>query len=203
MTNIQPSQVNLEAGRKKYPWQRPFPSILSWSPSQDVPTPVPHLCCQAPLQHGRNGPLQHLFATILKWNGKKRITLGHMKRTPEEMIHPVAGLCLTASPSQRWSGPGSAGCRAAWGEKGLGASEEGPHTSLLLLFTGEDAPSPLLTSRPWELPWPHSLEQRSGIAWGQGYPSASAWGLPMAHTHLPPCSCRGSPSPLCRGLCWS
>lgn len=184
-----------------------FPCILSWSSSQDVPTPVAHLCCQGPLQHGRDGPLQHLFATILKWNGKEGITLGHMKRTPEEMIPPVAGLCLTASPSQRWSGPGSAGCRAVWGEKGLGASEEGPHTFLLLLFTGEDVPNPLLTSRPWGQSLPHSLGQRSGIVWAQGYPSASAlspaWGPPMAQTHLPPCSCRGSPSPLCRGLCWS
>lgn len=173
--------------------------ILSQSPSQDVPSPVAHPCCQAPLQHDSDGLLQHLFATILKWNGKEGITLGNMKRTPEEMIHPLAGLCPTASPSQRWSGPGTAGCRAAWGEEGSGASEEGPHTSLLLLFAGEDAPSPLLTSRPWGQPWPHSLEQRSGMLWAQGYPSASL-GLPMAQTHLPPCSCRGCPSPLGRGL---
>lgn len=113
-----------------------FPCILSQSPSQDVPSPVTHPCCQVPLQHGRDGPLQHLFATTLKWNGKEGITLGLMKRTPEEIVHPMAGLCLTASPSQRWSGPCTAGCRAAWGEKGLGASEEGPHTSLLLLFLG-------------------------------------------------------------------
>lgn len=140
--------------------ETPFPCILSQredvpSPgchTQDVPSPVAHLCCQVPLQHGRDGPLQHLFATTLKWNGKQGITLGHKKRTPEEMIHPMAGLCLTASPSQRWSGPGTAGCRAAWGEKGLGASGKGPHTSLLLLFAGEDAPSPLLTSRPWGQP---------------------------------------------------
>lgn len=184
-----------------------FPCILSQSPSQDVPSPGAHPRCQVPLQHSRDGPLQHLFATILKWNGKEGITLGHMKRTAEETIHPTAGLCPTASPSQRWSGPGTAGCRAAWGEKGSGASEEGPHTSLLLLFAGEDTPSPLLTSRPWGQLWPHSLEQRSGTVWPRGYPSARtlspAWGLPMAQTHLPPCSCRDSPSPRCRGLCWS
>lgn len=138
MANIQPSQVNLELAGKNIHGRDPV-SLHSltergcpqpWMSYSGCPQPCAHLCCQVPLQHGRDGPLQHLFATTLKWNGKQGITLGHKKRTPEEMIHPMAGLCLTTSPSQRWSGPGTAGCRAAWGEKGLGASGKGPHTSL-------------------------------------------------------------------------
>lgn len=72
-----------------------FPCILSQSPSQDVSSPLTHLHCQILLQHSRNGSLQHLFATILKWNGKEGIALGHVKRIPEEMVHPITSHSLT------------------------------------------------------------------------------------------------------------
>lgn len=153
----------------------PFLSLHSLpEPFPGCPSPVTHLRCRVPLQHSRDGFLQHLSATILKWNRKEGITIGPVKRTPEEMIHPMVGLCPTASPSQRWSGPGTTGCRAVWGEKGLGASEEGPHTSLLLLFAGKEAPQPPPHLQAMGQPWPHNLEQRSGTVWAQGTPVPGA-----------------------------
>lgn len=78
LSNTQPGQANLEPVGKSIPGQRPyFPAVFSPNPSRDALSPVAHPRCLVPFQHGGDGPVQHLFATVLKWSGKKGIT--HMR----------------------------------------------------------------------------------------------------------------------------
>lgn len=163
---------------KTIPGQRPYFPVFSPKPSWDAPSPITHLCCQVPRQHGGDGPLQHLFATVLKHSRKEGITHWHAKRNPRETIYPQACLCPIASPFQRGSGPDTSGCRAAWEETGRTTC------ILLLLFAGEDAHSP---HHPQAMgtdlaPQPGA---EIGAVWAQGCPNP---GTPtLGAPHSPTC----------------
>lgn len=167
VANIQPSQVNLELAGKNIRGRDPVSlhSLMEPFPGCPQPCHSPVLPNPSPARQRWPPPAPLCHHTGMGWEG------GNYPRTHEKNSRKDDSPHGTPQPHRSNAGLAQVPqvVKQPGEKRAQGIRGRSPH---IPPAPGKDVPSPLLTSRPWGRPWPHSLEQRSGTVWAQGSPSA-------------------------------